>query len=141
MFTRRDYRYFELAKEAAITSTHPKAKIGAVAVDGKNILAVGVNQSRKSHPRQKHYNMSRNMKNESICEHNMHAEFITLLKAAKQCKDLSNVKLYINRVMKDNKSPGNCRPCAACAAVFKFYKVRKIYYATERGLVYEEFML
>lgn len=134
MLTPTDHKFFNVAKAAALTSKHHKTKIGAVLVHKKDILSVGVNKQ-KTHPKQKQYNKHRQFEDPSICGHNIHAELDAILKSRHIPK---GTKVYVYRVMKDNKTLGMCRPCNACSKALKECGVTEWYYTTTFGFAYEQ---
>lgn len=134
MFTRRDIKYFELAKNLASEAEHYKARIGAVIVRKNKILAKAKN-AEKSHTQQMKYNRFRNIDNDGI-GHNIHAELRAIIEAVNIHGDISGSKIYIWRHTND-KLCGMSRPCAACMAALVQRGVKDIYYTTENSMVYE----
>ena len=118
------------------TSLHSKARIGAVVVLGREVIAVGVNSATKSHPLQAKYNMTyRNLYGQ--CKHHLHAEFDAILRAINTSKaTLSDAKLYVYREHLDGRI-GMCRPCKACMAYIKDMGITEIFYTTDAGLCSE----
>jgi deoxycytidylate deaminase len=132
MLTKRDIKYFIVAKGVSQTSTFNRVKIGAVIVSKhqKEIVSVGVN-TKKSHPLQKRLNTLRfDVTKIDMCHNYLHAEMRAILKANPH--DLKDASLYIYRE-NCNHELANCRPCPACMAMIKKVKIKKIYYTTEDG--------
>ena len=128
MISRRDMKYFEVAKSLSKTSTFPRVKIGAVIVLKKHIISIGVN-STKSHPIQKYYNRLRFDEEDS--NHTLHAEIQALLSVPYGI-DLSDATLYTYREMNNHKL-GKSRPCPSCMGMIKDKNIRRICYTTEDG--------
>ena len=127
-----DHKLFNLARAAARTSTHSKARIGAVIISGKSIISVGVN-GKKGHPLQQRYNKLRF--DDERANHLMHAELDAIVKARAFIKD--EPVIYIYRELR-NGSPGMSRPCVGCLRALHDHNIRKVFYTTEAGLAYEE---
>lgn len=132
-FTKRDMRFFDVAKAIARTSKHERFAVGATLVSGGQVISVGVNTN-KSHPVQKKYNKYRNI--DKPMHHNLHAEIAAILEALHKLDDLKNVKVYVYRETKDGKV-AMARPCPACMACLTDNGVRDIYYTTDIGYAYE----
>jgi deoxycytidylate deaminase len=141
MFTDRDHKFFQLARSAANTSCHPKARIGAVVVDKGEVLSVGVNKYGKSHPLQKKYNEHRRFFTYEIpTSHNIHAEMDALLKSRN--RNVKGASIYVSRAPYDkHQETGMCRPCGACMEALRDFGIKKIFYTSNQGLVYEEVMV
>lgn len=132
MFSDRDYKLFNVARSVAATSRHYKASVGAVVVDNKSILSVGVN-GEKSHPLQVKYNIHR-FGRDNTADHLLHAELDAIIKARRQ--HLPHAAIYVYRVMKDG-NVGMSRPCKGCMAAMRDFKIKDVYYTTPDGLAYE----
>lgn len=131
--TNKDYKYFEVAKTVASTSTYERVKIGCIIVLKKHIISVGVN-SYKSHPIQKYYNRFRFNPDDAI-NHTLHAEIQALLMLPKDL-DVSDATLYTYREFKDHQLAPS-RPCQSCMRMIKDYGIRRICYTTEDGFCEE----
>ena len=134
MISQQDYKFFDVAKSVAKTSTHHKAQIGAIIVYGKEIISVGVN-GLKSHPLQQHYNKLRF--DDDRAHHLMHAELDAVIKGKKYLK--SGSRMYVARTLA-NGGLGMCRPCVSCRKMLMDFNIQEIYYTTESGHVFEEFI-
>lgn len=138
MITNKDKYYFNKAKNASELSDFGKIKIGCIAVYKKCILSVGYN-SRKSSTIQMKYDKFRKL--ESIkgvsAPHSIHAEIMCINQIKYADIDFSKVKLYIYREdLNGNKAM--CKPCSACSKFISDLGIKKIYYTTYNGYVYEE---
>lgn len=136
MLSNRDHKFFSAARSLAATSKHPKARVGAVLVDRGEIISVGVNGN-KSHPLQQKYNQLRFRDDDvSNMGHLMHAEIEALVKGR---SDISthHAAIYVYRVMR-NGDKGMSRPCSGCVQALLDFGVKRMYYTTTEGLVYEE---
>ena len=130
----KNRKRFDLAKAAMYLSTFPKVKIGAAIIDRSgDVAAVGTNKQ-KSHTRQAKYDVHRNMDAEDV-PHWTHAEMDALIKAKRQ--NLQDASIYVYRENKKNEL-AMCRPCKACMAALTDAGIKKIFYTTEYGLVFEE---
>ena len=136
---KKEYRYFNLAKSVSYTSNFPKVHIGAVIINGHDILAVACN-TKRSHPIMKKLNPLRftnnaTQKDIDHCKNRIHAEIASILKCNK--KDLVGASIYVYRETKDGYI-AMCRPCAACMHEIVECGITDIYYTTEDGLCHEE---
>jgi deoxycytidylate deaminase len=137
MFTRRDLKYFELAKSMAEEAEHYKARIGAVIVRKNKVLSKACN-AEKSHPKQKEFNKFRTFDNHA-CGHNIHAEMKAILEAKKIHRDIRGSKIYIFRYAKD-KTCGISKPCLACQAALLDCGIHDVFYTMENSFIYEKFL-
>ena len=118
--TKKEIKFFEVAKAVAKTSEYPRIKIGCCIVKKNRILAVGVNLV-KSHPMQKIFNKYRDIDPNRIYN-NIHAELDAMLKVANK-KDLEGADIYLYRedVFGQRKMS---KPCPACSQILKMYKIK-----------------
>ena len=130
--TKREKKYFLLAKSVSDLSDYGRIKIGAVIVHKKEIISVGYNQ-RKSHPLQKHLNVYR-FDEDDNCKHFLHAELSAILNSRNA--DLSGASIYVYRANKEGIQ--NCRPCEACMQAIKEKGIKTVYYTTKYGYCREE---
>ena len=131
---KRDYLFYEVARSVSKTSTCGRVSIGAVLVNGKEIISVAANDL-KSHPEQYRLNRLRFQDdNADKCKNSIHAEMYCILK----CKDmdLSRAKLYVYRENRLGEL-ANCRPCPACMKKIRDVGIREIYYTTNDGYAHE----
>lgn len=126
-----DTRIMKVAADLAVTSTHPKAMIGAVLVSGRDIIAIGVN-GRKSHPMQKYYNRFRF--SDERASHLMHAELEAIVRGRTFLR--GDNAMYIFRQLRTGTF-GMCRPCAGCIRALKDFKIPRIFYTTYDGFASE----
>lgn len=127
--TKRELKFFEIAKAISRTSEYPKIKIGCCIVKKNKILAVGVNSS-KSHPTQKKYNKYRGLLPNYI-HNNTHAELDAILKVAnKECLKGASIYIYREGGMGHLRM---CKPCAACTHILDDYGIKLIYYTDVDG--------
>ena len=132
--TKREHRFFNLAKATALCSPHKKFNIGAVIINhNKQILSIAYNQT-KSHPEQKKLNKYRYTPYDKD-KNFLHAELAAILKANKE--ELKNAIIYVYR--QDLNGHIACsRPCPACMAKIKEVGIRVIYYTTRDGFCKEQ---
>ena len=131
--TKRELRFFDVAKSVAKTSEYPRIKIGCCIVKRTKILTVGVNLL-KSHPAQKRFNKYRGIDTNKIYN-NIHAELDAILKVANK-NELEGSDIYLYRedvsgIMKMSK------PCPACTHMLREYGIKNIYY-TDKNKYYKE---
>lgn len=138
IITKRNKRYFNIAKEIAECSDFKKNKrIGCIAVYNNIVISSGCN-TEKTHPMQKSYNKYRNFEiGNDYTLPKMHAE-IRCLSHIYDNKDIkwSKVTLYIYRSCRD-RDHGLVRPCSACMNLIKDLGIKHIYYTTDIGYAYE----
>ena len=130
----RQLKLFNLARAVAQTSTHDKARIGAVIIVGKDIVSVGVNGN-KSHPLQKLYNKYRFDDDRARCL--KHAEIDAIIKAKRDPLNDDGAAIYIYRELRTGVQ-GMCRPCAGCMRALSDYNIKSIFFSTEHGFAHEE---
>ena len=131
--TKRDLKFYSVAKAVSKTSTYGKILIGAIIVYKREIISVGAN-CRKTHPLQMPYDRYRDS-SVDWCHHYLHAEMNAIIHADKEY--LPNSDIYIFREDRNGKI-ANCRPCEACMNMIKDVGIKKIYYTTRDGFCVEE---
>lgn len=131
--TKKNKKYFMLAKAASELSDYDRIKIGAVIVHKKEIVSVGYNH-KKSHPKQKELNKYRFEDEHDRCNHFLHAEMSAIVNS--HYADLSDASIYVYRSNKEGIQ--NCRPCAGCMKAIKEKGIKTIYYTTQDGYCKEE---
>lgn len=129
----KDRRIFKVARALALTSSHLKARIGAVVLSGRDIVSVGVN-GRKSHPLQRHYNALRFT--DDSASHLMHAELEAIVRARAFLRDDDN-SIYVFRELKTGQI-GMSRPCVGCMQALRDHNIKHVHYTTDLGFAYEE---
>jgi len=131
MLTKKQTKYFEVAKAVSATSEF-RAKIGAAIVIDGVVVSVGTN-IRKSHPLQQKYDRFRNEKPEDI-PHYLHAEIAAIVRA--KDFDLSKAEVFVYRMNGDGNL-GMCRPCPACMKALIDHGVKVVAYTTNHGYAVE----
>ena len=136
---KKELRYFNLAKSVSYTSNFPKVHIGAVIVNGHDILAVACN-TKRSHPIMKKLNPLRFTNNFTQhdldhCKNRIHAEIACILKCSKD--DLVGASIYVYREDRHGDI-AMCRPCEACMFELNRCGIKDIYYTTNDGFCHEE---
>ena len=93
-------------------------KMSAVFYKKNRIVAVGINQPYKTHPKAPTPYKTR------------HAEFNALMDLRKKVKkeDLSEYSIYVHRVRR-NGSDGIARPCFCCQTMLEWAGISKIYWS------------
>ncbi len=98
-FSKSDYKYFDLARKAAMNSTYDGFKLGCIMVYKGHVIATGHN-SDKTSPMQKKYNQKyRQFKySGKPIRHSLHAEMSALSSIPyplDQQVDYSKVRVYV----------------------------------------------
>lgn len=133
--TKKQKRFFDVARAVSKTSDHPKVRIGCCIVKKRRILSVGVNLM-KSHPMQKKYNKYRELTMDvNHIHNNIHAEFDAVLKANPD--ELVGADIYVYREDFWGKR-SLCRPCEACMRLLKSRKIKAVYYTGYNSFHKEE---
>lgn len=133
MFTKSDYKFFDVARSVSLTSVFSNYRIGAVIVNKRDIVAVSCN-IKKSHPTQKIFNVLRPRHNR-LRHHYIHAEMGALIKT-KNTDQLRGAKIYVYRETMGGDT-ANSRPCQACMAAIAKCGISDVFYTTPDGYVYE----
>lgn len=140
---KRDYRFFELARQQASQSKFDRFHVGCVIVYKGHIIGRGANAD-KTHPLQKKYNKKRNFNHGGTkpIKHSVHAEIAALSSIPYPIQDnidWSKVKVYTFRIAPGKSLGQGCsRPCDGCLAAIRDKGIRKIYYSTDDGYAAEE---
>ena len=133
--------FFKAAKRCAGQSSYngaSSAKIGAVAVFRRTIIAQGHNQD-KTHPLQQRYNIYRyNVNGDHYYPSKMHAEMELISKIRYLDINFSEVEIYVYRETKDGRK-AMARPCAACTKALKDLGIKKVFYTTNDGYCEERY--
>ena len=133
--------FFEAARRCAEQSDYngaSSAKIGAVAVFRRTIIARGHNQN-KTHPLQQRYNIYRyDVNGDHYYPSKMHAEIELISKIRYLDINFSEVEIYVYRETKDGRK-ALARPCKACTQALKDLGIKKIYYTTNDGFCEEQY--
>lgn len=127
--------YFEAAKAASKLSDFPRVQIGAAAVWKHKVISTGHN-TKRTEPIQKKINIYRFSDDANHCAH---AEVMALKPLiGRKDIDFKNVTLYVYR---ENKygAPMLAKPCKSCEKLLRDLKIRKCFFSTYGGYVYEEY--
>lgn len=127
--SKKQKRYFELAREAATFSDYERVHIGCVSPVNSKMVLVGWNQ-RKTHPSQAYYNSHRKI---PIQNHFVHAEINLILQTMKMPQHLRPTEIYVYRETKDGNL-ANSKPCSGCMASLITNGFKKIWYTHENGI-------
>jgi deoxycytidylate deaminase len=137
--TKRNVRYFNMAKNMSKLSDFQTHHIGCIVVYGKHILSTGFNMS-KTHPIQCEYNKYRNINAGEMTAHKLHAEICALSKIQNMEIDWRKVEIYIYREKKSGQL-ALAKPCKACNRYIKDLKIKHVFYTGDDSYVYENFVL
>lgn len=134
--TKKEKRFYKMAREASFMSDFRIARVGAVVVQGNCILSVGHN-STKTRPLQHRYNIYRHFQNYDESVPRQHAEVDALSPLIGKEINWSKVSIFIYRELRDG-TPACSRPCEACMRLIKDLGIRDVYFIDENGrYVYE----
>ena len=134
--TKKEKRFYKMAREASFMSDFRIARVGAVVVQGNCILSVGHN-STKTRPLQHRYNIYRHFQNYDESVPRQHAEIDALSPLIGKEINWSKVSIFIYRELRDG-TPACNRPCEACMRLIKDLGIRDVYFIDENGrYVYE----
>lgn len=133
--------FFDAAKRCAELSDYSgasSAKIGAVAVFRRTIIARGHNQN-KTHPLQQRYNVYRyNVNGDHYYPSKMHAEMELISKIRYLDINFSEIEIYVYRETKDGRK-AMARPCVACTKALRDLGIKKVCYTTNEGYCEERY--
>lgn len=131
--TKREEKFFKVAKAVAKTSTFHRNHLGCCIVYKGVVVSVGCN-SERSHPLQKEYNKRYKNFDTDVYPNKLHAEVhaLSLLLSSKKDIDWSKTSLYIYRELKNGK-PAFSYPCSACSQLIRDLGISTIYYVNEQG--------
>lgn len=142
-FRKKDYRYFQMAKEQAMQSTYDRVAVGCILVYKNHVIGAGFN-NKKTCPQQKRANKKRNFNHNSNrpINHYMHAEISALRSVpytVAQSICWRNVDVYVYRISPGHSlGMGLSRPCAGCMSELTNLGIKNIFYSGNNGFVYEE---
>lgn len=131
--------FFKAAKKCAEQSNYngaSSAKIGAVAVFRRTIIAQGRNQD-KTHPLQQRYNIYRyNVNGNHYYPSKMHAEMELISKIRYLDINFSEVEIYVYRETKSGQK-ALAKPCLACETALRELGIRRVYYTGNNSYISE----
>ena len=135
--TKRQMRWFSVAKVEACRSDFHGAQVGCVIVLGNRVLARAHN-SEKTHCQQYRFNTYRqfNQEPETVVAR-VHAEIAALSKCRYADVDWCKAEIYIWRETKDGRAHGLARPCPACWEACVDRGIRHVFYTGDDSFVYE----
>lgn len=116
-------RYLRRAERAAMFSTHPVHKMGAVIIRNGNLIGGGWNKNH-SHPRSRSY------------AHTIHAELAAIIMAGWWHGTL-DADLYVVRITKAG-SMATSKPCSDCMDLIRDAGIKSVTYISETGEVETE---
>ena len=128
-------RCYEIARKSSLNSDFVPHKLGAVAVYGNKVLALGWN-SNKTSSLQARYNYERGFDGH-IYRSPLHAEMMVINKIRYLDIDFSRVKLFIWR---GKHSPLLSKPCAACERAIRDLGINKVFYTGNNSFVNETYI-
>ena len=139
-FSKQQLKFFDHAAKIAMDSKFDVYHLGCVAVLKNRIIASSPNKL-KTHPLQKMYDSYRefNCRSELKNMHSLHAEIACLNSLRYQNINYKDIELYIVRIRRDGNF-GLARPCVACSQYIKNLGIHKIFYSTNHGYAYEEWI-
>lgn len=131
----RDKKYFEIAKDVALSSDF-KIQVGAIAVLQGKVIATSTS-SNKTHPLQRKYNMYRDFVHEGLVFDKLHAEIGLISQLSRLNVNPKHISIYVYRVCK-SREHGIARPCEGCMQALLDAGITHVYYSTDVGFAYEE---
>lgn len=132
-------KFFEMAKNVSTLSDFYKQHhLGCVITYKNKVIGDGYN-SLKTHPIQKEYNKYRNYRNNFETPNNgsLHAEMMALLRCKDYDIEWNKVNVFIYRCHK-NDIKANAFCCPACRQALIDRGIKRIYYTTENGTLFEK---
>jgi deoxycytidylate deaminase len=121
-------RGFRLAKNMTEFSDYVPQKIGAVIMSSHRPVATGWNV-KKTNPMQSKYNTYRGFSSTpGQTFHRLHAESMAIINMRKIGIDPEGCEIFIFRKFRSGET-ALAKPCAACMAMLKEHKIKKIYYS------------
>jgi deoxycytidylate deaminase len=115
--SKRDLKFFEIAKRVSKKSNHHRHKLGCVLVKKRELIGFGYNQMR-THP--KAYTKYKTI----------HAEFHSILGLLPD--ELYNAIAYVYRETRDGVL-AMAKPCQCCEKMFRDLNIKRVYYTIENG--------
>lgn len=133
MTDKRAYEYAKLASQRSDFGCH---SLGAVAIYGGKLLAMGWN-SCKTHPVQAMYNSKERGFDGYTYRSTIHAEMMVVNKI--KCLDInfSKVKIFVWR---GKNGPQLSKPCAACERAIRDLGIKHIFYTGNNSYIEETYM-
>ena len=116
-------KYLRLSKKAASRGIHRQHKHGAVLVNGNRVLAIGFNNSGKTHPTMP-------------WPKGIHAESAAIHRAQQARLSTVGSTLYVVRENSNHK-PGMSRPCKSCHAILVKAGVKNVFFTQADGTIGE----
>lgn len=130
--SRKDYKYFDVAKTISRTSNFHGTHVGCCVVYKGVVTSVGCN-SEKSHPLQMKYNRFRDFDpNASLSKVHAEVHALSLMNSAGKHIDWSKASIYVYRELKNGK-PAISKPCPACNQLIKDLGIANMCYIDESG--------
>lgn len=139
---KKDYRFFEMARQQALRSQFDRFHLGCVITYKGRVIGKGSN-SDKTDPLQKRYNKERkfNKCGTQPVKHSVHAEIAALKSIPypiQESIDWTKIKVYIYRIAPGKKLHiGSARPCLGCMKALRDRGIQNIYYTTDNGFAHE----
>lgn len=129
-------RAFEYARLASLHSDCGCHALGAVAIYGGKVLAIGWNCN-KTHPIQARYNsMERGFDGYSY-KSTIHAEMMVINKIKYLDINFSKVKFFVWR---GKEGPKLSRPCAACERALRDLGIKHVFYTGNNSFIEETYI-
>jgi len=105
-------------------------KMGAVLINGKNVVSRGYNMFTKTHPEYQDID-----EDGTDFLRSSHAELMALVR--RKHHDVNNLTMYVWRSL-DDGTPANSRPCKICMKLLKEFGVKRVRFINEEGRFVEE---
>ena len=105
-------------------------RMGAVLINGKNVVSKGYNTFSKTHPEYQDIDEE----GEDFLR-NIHGELMALVR--RKHHDINNLTMYVYREL-DDGTPSFSRPCHICMKLIKEFGVKRVRFIDEIGNFVEE---
>ena len=123
--SKRQRRYFDLAKNIAYSSSYEKLRHGAVLVRGGSVINAACNKDNFS-------SFGSRFRDPEAGHGTHHAELGCILGIAREVT--TGADIYVCRVNKQNEFRLS-KPCKMCHEILKHVGVKREYYTTDNGSV------
>jgi deoxycytidylate deaminase len=129
-------RAYQYAKAASLNSDFGCQALGAAAIYGGKLIALGWN-SHKTHPAQALYNTSERGFDGYSFKSTIHAEMMVINKIKYLDINFNKVKFFVWR---GKDEPRISKPCAACERALRDLGIRHVYYTGNNSYVAETYI-
>lgn len=129
-------RAFGYARTASKNSNFGNHALGAVAIYGGKLIALGWN-SCKTHPSQAKYNSLERGFDGYQCKSTIHAEMMLINKIKYLDINFSKLKIFVWR---GKDGPKLSKPCPACERALRDLGIKHVYYTGNNSYIEETYV-